>query len=105
MSYTENYKGIKLDVQAVNMIIGETVKTEIRGILDRLSKHVTQINWASFHFEDKSAKSTDAKHVGIRLGIPGPDVFASDNGENFMALLAHVEEKLRRQLEKRHKGE
>lgn len=103
MSYTENYKSIKLDVQAVNMIIGETVKTEIRKILDHLSKYVSEINWAEFHFEDKSANSINAKYLGIRLGIPGKDVFASDSGDNFMALLAHVEEKLRRQLEKKDK--
>jgi putative sigma-54 modulation protein len=39
--------------------------------------------------------------VSVRFGIPGNDAFASDSGDNFMALLKSVEEKLRRQLEKK----
>lgn len=101
MNYTENFEGIKLDVQAVDITIGNNVQQEIRDMLIRLRRHISEINWADVYFEDKSGKSTDAKSVGIRLGIPGNDAFASDSGDNFMALLSTVEEKLRRQLEKK----
>ena len=101
MNYTENFEGIKLDVQAVDITVADIVQREIREILVRLRRHISEINWADVYLEDESGKSTDSKKVSVRLGIPGNDVFASDYGDNFMALLSSVEEKLRRQLEKR----
>ncbi len=101
MNYTENFEGIKIDVQAVDIDISSQVQQEIRDIIVRLRRHVSQVNWVAAHFADKQGKSTDPKTVGIRFGIPGNDAFASDSGDNWMALLKNVEEKLRRQLEKR----
>jgi len=101
MNYTENFKGIKLDVQAVDIPLAQNIQQEIRDMLERLQRHISEINWAAVHLEDKSGKSTNAKSVSVRLGIPGNDVFASDSGDHFMALISSVEEKLRRQLEKR----
>lgn len=101
MNYTENFEGIKLDVQAVDITISDTVQQEIRDMLMRLRRHISEINWVDVHLEEKSGKSTDPRSVSVRLGIPGHDAFASDSGDNFMALLKSVEEKLRRQLEKK----
>jgi len=101
MNYTESFEGIKLDVQAVDITIGNNVQQEIRNMLVRLRRHISEINWVDVYLEDKSGKSTNPKSVSVRLGIPGNDAFASDSGDNFMALLKSVEEKLRRQLEKR----
>jgi putative sigma-54 modulation protein len=101
MNYTENFNGIKLDVQAVDINISDSVQQEIRNMLERLQRHISEFNFVDVYFEDKSAKSTNPKTVSVRLGIPGNDAFASDSGDNFMALLKSVEEKLRRQLEKR----
>lgn len=101
MNYTENFEGIKLDVQAVDITIGDNVQQEIRDMLVRLRRHISEINWVDVYLEDKSGKSTDPKSISVRLGIPGNDAFASDSGDNFMALLKSVEEKLRRQLEKK----
>lgn len=101
MNYTENFEGIKIDVQAVDITVGDREQQEIRDIIVRLRRHISQVNWVAVHLTDKQGKSTDPKSVGIRFGIPGNDVFASDSGDNWMALLKSVEEKLRRQLEKR----
>ncbi|TAN01949.1 MAG: 30S ribosomal protein S30 [Chitinophagaceae bacterium] len=101
MNYTENFEGIKLDVQAGSIDIEKNVQEEIRKLLTRLRRHVSEITWADFYLEDKTGKSTNQKRVSIRFGIPRNDAFASDTGDNFMALLKSVEEKLRRQLEKR----
>src|SRR5690606_27009504 len=98
MNYTENFEGIKLDVQAVDITVADIVQREIREILVRLRRHISEINWADVYLEDESGKSINSKKVSVRLGIPGNDVFASDYGDNFMALLNSVEEKLRRQL-------
>lgn len=100
MNYTENFEGIKLDVQAGDINISDDVQQEIRDAIGRLKRHISQVNFVDVYFTDKSKKSTDAKKVGIRFGIPGNDAYASDSGDNWMELLKNVEEKLRRQLEK-----
>ena len=101
MKYSENLTGITLNIQAVDITIDEDTKDTIRKSISRLSRHYDKIEWADVYLEDKKEKSTEQKHVSIRLGIPGNDPFASDYGDNFHALLTSVEEKLRKQLEKR----
>ncbi|GAB1445694.1 MAG: HPF/RaiA family ribosome-associated protein [Cyclobacteriaceae bacterium] len=101
MNYTENFEGIKLDVQAVDITISNDLQQGIRDTINRLKRHTSDVNFVDVYFTDKSEKSTDPKTVGMRFGIPGNDAFASDSGDNWMELLKNVEEKLRRQLEKR----
>lgn len=101
MNYTENFNGIKLDVQAEEITINDNLQQEIRNAIGRLKRHVSEVNFVDVYFTEKSDKATDAKKVGIRFGIPGNDAYASDSGSNWMELLKNVEEKLRRQLEKR----
>src|SRR5690554_3444172 len=101
MEYTENIKGIKLNIQAVDINIGEDVQERIRKSIERLSQFYDKIEWADIYLEDKKEKSTQRKQVSIRLGIPGNDPFASEYGDNFQALLTSVENKLDKQLEKR----
>jgi putative sigma-54 modulation protein len=100
MNYTENFEGIKLDVQAVDIDISNELQQEIRDAIGRLKRHVSEVNFVDVYFTDKSEKSTNAKDVGIRFGIPGNDAYASDSGDNWMELLKSVEAKLRRQLMK-----
>ena len=101
MEYTENITGIKINVQAVDIIINDDVKETIRKSIARLSRFYDRIEWADVYLEDKKDKKTEQKQVSIRLGIPGNDPFASEYGDNFHHLLTNVEEKLRKQLEKR----
>ncbi len=101
MNYTENFEGIKLDVQAVDITIDDTLQQGIRDAIQRLRKHISDVNFVDVYFTEKSEKSTQQRSVGMRFGIPGRDAYASDSGDNWMALLKNVEEKIRRQLEKR----
>ena len=100
MEYTENITGIKINVQAVDIAIGDDVKDTIRKSISSLSRFYDKIEWADIYLEDKKEKSTEQKQVSIRLGVPGNDPFASEYGDNFHALLTNVEDKLRSQLEK-----
>lgn|SRR5690554_7826693 len=100
MNYTEHFQGIKLDVQTVDHEPGKEVEERIRQMLSYLLRFTDKIIYANVYLRDKEGKSTEQKSVTIQLGVPGPDVVASDKGDNFMALLASVEEKLRRQLQK-----
>ena len=100
MQYTENITGIKINVEAVDITIGEDVKDTILKSITRLSRFYDKIEWADVYLEDKKDKQTQQKQVSIRLGIPGNDPFASEYGDNFHALLSSVEDKLRSQLQK-----
>lgn len=101
MNYTENFEGIKLDVQAVDFTPEKDVEERIRQLLKYVSRFSSgEIVYATIHLENKDGKSTSQKSVRVILGVPGPDIIASDTGDNFMALLASVEQKLARQLKK-----
>jgi ribosomal subunit interface protein len=101
MNYTENFEGIKMDVQAVDITISKTVQQRIREMIVRLRRHISEINWVDVYFKKESAHSTAKRTLSVRVGIPGNDAFASDSGNSWLALLKSVEEKLRRQLRKR----
>ncbi|MDD2278344.1 MAG: HPF/RaiA family ribosome-associated protein [Bacteroidales bacterium] len=100
MNYTEDFEGVKIDVQAGDITVSDDLQQEIRDAVGRLKRHVSEVNSVDVYFTDKSEKSTDTKNVGIRFGIPGSDAYASDSGDSWMELLRNVEEKLRRQLNK-----
>lgn len=101
MNYTENYKGIKIDVQSPNADISTAVQEEIRLAIDKLSRFTTNINAADFYFKVEGSNNAALSSVSIRLGIPGPDVFADDTGDNWISLIKSVTDKLIRQLEKK----
>lgn len=101
MNYTENYKGIKIDVQAVDITISEEVQQEIRKVIDKIEPRVSSINFADIYFNVEKNDPVNNKVVSIRLGIPGNDLFAEESGEHWVPLLKQLEEKLLRQLEKR----
>ncbi len=101
MNYTENFEGIKMAVQAVDIIISDDLQQCIRKMIVRLRRHFSELNWVDIYFRKNSSYSKDNRKVSVRLGIPGNDAVASDSGDNWMALLKKVEEKLRRQLQKR----
>ncbi len=101
MQHSENLSGININVQAVDINIGEDVLETIRKSITRLSRFYDRIEWADVYLEDKKEKSTLQKQVSIRLGIPGKDPFASEYGDDFHALLADVVNKLQKQLERR----
>lgn len=104
MNYTENFEGIGIDVQAVDITIAEGLQQRIRDMIVRLRRHISEVNWVDIYFRQENEHPTDKKTLSVRFGIPGNDAFASDSGDNWMALMAGVEEKLRRQLTKRQEG-
>ena len=100
MNYTENYKGIKLDVQAVDITIDDDVQLTIRKAMDKLLKHTPNINFADVYLKVEQTHTTANKYVSLRVGIPGPDVFADDRGDHFEPTIRDVTEKLVKQLQK-----
>jgi len=100
MNYTENFEDIKLDVQAVDFTPEKMVEERIRKMISYLKRFSSEIVYVTIYLENKEGKSTEQKSVKAILGVPGPDIIASDTGDNFMELLANVEDKLAKQLKK-----
>lgn len=101
MNYTENFEGIRIDVQAVDITISDVLQQKIRETIKKSKRYVSEINWVDVYFKVEENHSTNNKTLGMRLGVPGNDVYATDTGDNWLALLKDIEEKLRRQLEKK----
>ncbi|RIJ34444.1 ribosome hibernation-promoting factor, HPF/YfiA family [Pontibacter oryzae] len=101
MNYTENYEGIKLDIQAVDIDISDSIQQSVRDTINKIRRHMKKIDSVDVYFKEEASHATNQKSVHMRVGIPGNDVFAQDEGDNWYELLKNVEEKLKRQLEKR----
>lgn len=100
MNYTENYKGIKIDVQSVNLDISDAVQQEIRASIDKLSRFTQNINAVDIYFKTEGQGATATNVIGLRVAIPGPDTFAEVKGDNWVPMLKDAVEKLIRQLQK-----
>lgn len=64
MNYTENFDGIKLDVQAVDITISDALQQSIREMITRLRRHVSKVYWVDVYLNEKSGKSTDPTENG-----------------------------------------
>ena len=100
MNYTENYNGIKIDVQAVDITVHDELQQVVRDTITKLQRYVREINWVDVYFTIERAHNTDNKNLSMRVGVPGPDVYASDSGTDWLPMMKSVEDKLRRQMEK-----
>ncbi len=100
MNYTENYRGIKIDVQTHHVDVSDDVQQEIRNNIDKITRHTNDINFIDVYFKSEGTGSTMVSIVGMRVAIPGSDTFADDKGENWIPLLKSVTEKIIAQLKK-----
>lgn len=100
MNYTENYRGIKLDIQSMDLQLSKSVHESIRNMIDRLEKHAGTINFADVYLKTEANANVNDKFVKVRLGVPGPDAFAEDTGEYWETTIKSVTDKLDKQLRK-----
>jgi ribosomal subunit interface protein len=100
MNYTENYRGIKIDVQAPQVDVSEAVQEEIRQSIDKLSRFTQNINALDVYFNMEGQGTTAVSVIGMRVGVPGPDVYAEEKGTNWIGMLKSVTDKNIRQLQK-----
>ncbi|MER2997679.1 ribosome hibernation-promoting factor, HPF/YfiA family [Pontibacter populi] len=100
-NHTENFEGIKLDIQAVGVELSDVIHENIREKISKLKRHGSKIDSVDVYFKEEANHATNAKSVRMRVGVPGNDVFAQDEGDNWYQLLDSVEEKLKRQLGKK----
>lgn len=100
MNYTENYRGIKIDVQSPHLEVGEPVQIELRSCIDKLMRFADDINEVDIYINKEGHGTALVTKLGMRVGLPGPDIYADENGDNWMGMLKSVTDKNIRQLQK-----
>jgi ribosomal subunit interface protein len=101
MNYTENYNGIKIDVQAPQVDLPEGLQAQIRKSIDKISRFTDNIIAVDLYFNISGTGKTAERILGMRIGIPGPDVFSEEKGKDrWNTMLRSVTDKNIRQLQK-----
>ncbi len=81
--------------------ISDAIQQQIRETITKLMRHMKKIDSVDVYFKEETSHATNPKSLHMRVGVPGNDVFAQDEGNNWYELLKNVENKLKRQLEKK----
>jgi putative sigma-54 modulation protein len=81
MSNTQIPKGVIIEIQTVDMSINEKLQRQIFQMIEKFKRYVTRISSAEFYMRQSPKDKTSPRTLKVRLGIPGPDIFASDSGK------------------------
>jgi putative sigma-54 modulation protein len=90
-----------MDVQTINIEMDRFLEQKIRSMIKKLKGLLPAANWIAIHLKKSVHQASYPGKVSVRLGIPGPDIIASDSGYNWKTMLKNVEKKLIRQLNKK----
>jgi len=102
MQDKENLDGVRLDIQTVGFTPDADLEASVLDALTKLRRfYKGDLATAEVYMKLEPNQRSNDKHVGIKYGVPGNDVFADDNGDNWYTLLNNVAAKLHRQLDKR----
>lgn len=102
MQQEPNLDNVRLDIEAVGFTLDDDLQTSVLDALTKLQRYYKgDVITADVYLKLEPNQRSNDKHVGIKYGVPGNDVFADDSGENWYTLLDNVVAKLQRQLEKR----
>lgn len=99
MNSTEK-NSIKLDIQPMGVKMNAYLERKIQRLISEAKKVLPEIQWVDIYLKS-GTETSQSRQVVVRLGIPGPDVVASDTGKQWKQLLKNVERRIVRQLEKR----
>ncbi|HLK96150.1 MAG TPA: HPF/RaiA family ribosome-associated protein [Hymenobacter sp.] len=102
MQDKENLEDVRLDIQTVGFTPDADLEASVLDALTKLRRfYKGDLATAEVYMKLEPNQRSNDKHVGIKYGVPGNDVFADDNGDNWYTLLNSVAAKLHRQLDKR----
>jgi|GEM_PF-357374 len=93
---------VRLDIETVNFEITDNQRDIILEALSKLRRYYSgDVITAEVYMRVEAHGGPNDKSLRIKYGVPGNDVFAEDNGENWGTMAHNVTAKLKRQLEKR----
>ncbi|GAB3318385.1 hypothetical protein GCM10027299_09820 [Larkinella ripae] len=102
MQPDQNLDNVRLDIEAVGFTLDDDLQASVLDALSKLQRfYKGDVITADVYLKLEPNQRSNEKHVGIKYGVPGNDVFADDSGDDWYGLLNSVVAKLQRQLEKR----
>ncbi|GAB4027727.1 HPF/RaiA family ribosome-associated protein [Spirosoma koreense] len=102
MQQDESLDNVRLDIEAVGFTLDDDLQASVLDALSKLRRfYKGDVITADVYLKLEPNQRSNEKHVGIKYGVPGNDVFADDSGDNWYELINNVVAKLQRQLEKR----
>ena len=102
MQQDESLDDVRLDIEAVGFTLYDDLRESVLDALIKLRRfYKGDVITAEVYMKLEPNQRSNNKHVGIKYGVPGNDVFADDSGDDWYTLINNVAGKLQRQLEKR----
>ncbi|CAN5368132.1 hypothetical protein BH09BAC4_BH09BAC4_33050 [soil metagenome] len=102
MEQDQRLDKVRLDIEAVGFTLDDDLQAVILEALSKLQRYYKgDVITADVYLKVEPNQRTNTKHVGIKYGVPGNDVFADESGDNWYSLINDVVTKLQRQMEKR----
>lgn len=102
MQQDESLDNVRLDIESVGFTLDDELQASVMDALEKLRRfYKGDVITAEVYLKLEPNQRSNDKHVGIKYGVPGNDVFADDSGDNWYTLINNVVVKLHRQLEKR----
>ncbi|MCD6339148.1 MAG: ribosome-associated translation inhibitor RaiA [Verrucomicrobia bacterium] len=94
---------MKLILSTHNVTAAEAIENHIRSRLEKLDHMASRAVEARVYLEHDNAKVADKRFkCGIRLAVPGPDLFAEEWGPELRSTVDLVCKKLQEQIRRRH---
>lgn len=102
MQQDQNLDNVRLDIEAVGFTLTDDLRVSVLDALSKLQRfYKGDVITADVYLKMEPNQRSNEKHVGIKYGVPGNDVYADESGDNWYSLIHSVVGKLQRQLEKR----
>lgn len=97
----EQNQEIKIDIQAQGIKMNPYLHRKIDMMANKIKQVHPRTGWVDIYLKDGNDNGNTVKNVTVRMGIPGPDLVATESGDRWKLILKNIEKKLIRQLEKR----
>ncbi|MBN8821660.1 MULTISPECIES: ribosome-associated translation inhibitor RaiA [unclassified Spirosoma] len=102
MQQDQSLDNVRMDIEAVGFTLTDDLRVSVLDSLSKLQRfYKGDVITADVYLKVEPNQRSNEKHVGIKYGVPGNDVYADESGDNWYALIHSVVGKLQRQLEKR----
>ena len=81
MQQDPNLDNVRLDIEAVGFTLDEDLQASVLDALTKLQRYYKgDVITADVYLKLEPNQRSNEKHVGIKYGVPGNDVFADDSG-------------------------
>ncbi len=102
MENQDKLDDVSLRIQAVNITVDDGFRDRVAQALVKLRRYYSgDVISAEVHMREEAHGAPNVKSLRITYGVPGSDVFAEEDGDNWDAMLHSVTAKLKHQLDRK----